>query len=111
MTQPTENEQFVIDLYKLGMDEWQVIKKLDITYAEYVAWLGGLISERSQRMVAARKAYRETQERLPREERAAHATKAIQRLRRKTIDGKVDRIIRESQKEEQNDEDAPPSQG
>ena len=46
----------------------------------------------------ARKDYRDSQERLPPEERAEHAGKAILRFKQKIIDSEVERIIRQSQK-------------
>lgn len=98
MRQPTEDEQVVIDLILSGVTEFAVPERIGITWGEYAAWYGDPTGTRAELIRQAQKDYRDSQERLPPEERAEHAGKAILRFKQKIIDSEVERIIRQSQK-------------
>ena len=98
MRRPTEDEQVVIDLILSGVTEFEVPKRIGITWGEYEAWYGDTMGTRAKLIRQAKKDYRDSQERLPPEERAEHAGEAILRFRQKIIDSEVERIIRQSQK-------------
>ncbi len=98
MRDPTEEEQVVIDLILAGVSEFDVPDRIGISWAEYEAWYGDPLNERAALIRQAKRAYRDSKERLPPEERAEHAGEAIRRFKQKVIDDEVDRIIRQSQK-------------
>lgn len=98
MRQPTEDEQVVIDLILSGVSEFDVPDRIGISWAEYEAWYRDSRGTRARLIQQAKKDYRDSQERLPPEERAEHAGQAILRFKQKIIDSEVERIIRQSQR-------------
>ncbi|MXX71333.1 MAG: hypothetical protein F4205_05775 [Gemmatimonadetes bacterium] len=97
MRQPTEDEKVVIDLILSGVSEFDVPKRIGITWAEYAAWYGDGTGTRAELIRQAKRDYTDSQERLPPEDRAGHAENAILRFKQKIVNDEVQRIIGQSQ--------------